>query len=300
MKTHAVTIKVAVWRRILFAIRGIVRAPFLLIDLGAVRGKRPPRFPDACSQFAIDIHTATLGRSSIWLGRLSQTSKPQQWQLSGGSPFAQRGVQVLPRLANRDVLATVRDELESTESYGNWLEYETSPKFSFGALDFGQLGRILNDPEGLYALAQSSLCGEPLLVQLEAWALRDSGTWAERTEAALSFHCDADYFNFIKIFIPLRSLASHECTKFVEGSHLADRHALYRVDEGCFAQDKIWQVAISLGDAYMMNTSGWHSAAAGRDPRPVLQAVIATDLFGRDAEGAMPLSEALGSWVSGS
>ena len=123
--------------------------------------------------------------------------------------------------------------------------------------------------------------------------MRDSGTRGERSEAALGFHCDADYLNFVKVFIPLKPLLSNECTKFVEGSHLARRHALYRVEDGCFLEDQIWQAEVEFGDAYMMNTSGWHSAAATRNPRVVIQAVIATDLFGRDAEGAMSLRQAL-------
>ena len=156
METYASTIKIALWRRIMFGLRGLIRTPFLLLDFRAVRGKRPPRFPNSCNQLLIDLHTATLGGSSDLLGRLSQSSEFSANRSGVEHLMDRAGVQVIPSFARKSYLTTVRDEFESRQEYAKWLHSETTPKFSFGKLNPGTLTEIVNNGEQFYTL---TYCG---------------------------------------------------------------------------------------------------------------------------------------------
>ena len=277
----------------MFGLRAVLRLPICLLDLGALRGKRPPRFPVACNRFKIDAHAATLGASSEFLSRAScwPDQDPSQFQQSN---FAlDEGVIKLPKFAEPNALTELRIQLESTSGYEDWFTNMTSPKFSFGMLDNSILGPLLRAPEKLIALVEDALKGDPWLVGVQAWALRDSGDPSQRSEAALGFHCDADYLNFVKLFVPLQKLSEDECTQFVIGSQRGQKHALYRVADTELNERPIWRTSLEFGDCYLMCTSGWHSASARAQPRLMLQALFSTDLFGVGAETAMPLAAAL-------
>lgn len=277
----------------MFGLRALLRLPICFLDLGAFRGKRPPRFPIACNQFQNDLHAASLGASSEFLRRAScWPARSKSW--STQSNFAvDEGVMKLPKFADPTALSELRLQLEASPGYKEWSSSKSSPKFSFGMLDNRFLESLVQDPSQLRNLVEVALKGDPWLVGVQAWALRDSGSPAERSEAALGFHCDADYINFVKLFVPLQALAEDECTQFVIGSQRGPKQALYRVDDTSFRGRQIWRTRLELGDGYLMCTSGWHSASARAEPRLVLQAIFSTDLFGVGAETAIPLSEAL-------
>lgn len=277
----------------MFGLRALLRLPICILDLGALRGKRPPRFPIACNQFQIDLHAASLGASSAFLRRAS--CRPARAKSrSAESNFADNeGVIKLPEFADPSALGELRLLLEATPGYEEWYSSGSSPNFSFGTLDNKILGSLVRNPSELETLVEVALNGDPWLVGVQASALRDSGSPEERSEAALGFHCDADYVNFVKLFVPLQALSEDECTQFVLGSQRGPKHALYRVVDTSFSDRPIWRTRVELGDCYLMCTSGWHSASARAEPRLVLVALFSTDLFGMGSATAVPISEAL-------
>ena len=282
-------------RRSMFGIRALLRLHILLLDWNALSGRRPPRHPIACRQIQIDLHSATLGASSRILRKVSCRS-PRTQDLKLRHNFSSdEGVLKLPQFADKNVLLDLSRQLESSPSYNDWVASESSPRFSFGMLNSDVLRRLVRKPGHLLSLVEHALGGDPWLVAVQAWALRDSGTPDERSEAALGFHCDADFINFVKLFVPLRAISENECTQFVIGSQRGPKHALYRADDDSFRNRPIWRTSLELGDSYLMCTDGWHSASASATPRIMLQALFSTDLFGVGAETARPLSHALSS-----
>jgi ectoine hydroxylase-related dioxygenase (phytanoyl-CoA dioxygenase family) len=104
----------------------------------------------------------------------------------------------------------------------------------------------------------------------------------------MAFHCDSDYFSFIKFFIMLNDVDMNNGPfTFVAYSHRGKRHVAGRMedDEIVGPKDEVLYGTASAGDMVVCDTKGWHKAKPPvTGSRTVLQLVFASNLFGRTSK----------------
>jgi ectoine hydroxylase-related dioxygenase (phytanoyl-CoA dioxygenase family) len=126
----------------------------------------------------------------------------------------------------------------------------------------------------------------PILASTQAWTTRPPNTFSPEvlSEAAMAFHCDADYFGFLKFFVLLTDVSSKNGPfTFIGGSHRGVRHVAGRMSdtEVVLAGDVIFHGTGQAGDLIIADTKGWHKASPPESGyRTLLQVVYASSLLG--------------------
>jgi hypothetical protein len=135
-------------------------------------------------------------------------------------------------------------------------------------------------------VARDYLGAAPLLASLQSWTTRPLtiGTADALDTAAMAYHCDSDYFGFLKFFVLLSEVGPQNGPfTFIERSHRGIRHVAGRMpdSEVVGREDVEFRGIGKPGDLVIVDTKGWHKASppeAGY--RTMLQFVYSTSLFG--------------------
>ena len=135
-------------------------------------------------------------------------------------------------------------------------------------------------------VARSILGSTPLNSLPASWTTKPTGKLNSREldEAAMAFHADADYFNFIKFFILLTDVEMDNGPfAYVRGSHKGKRHVAGRLtdDQVLASGGDVLYGTGKKGDLVIANTMGWHKATPPKlNHRMMLQILFTTSLFG--------------------
>ena len=126
----------------------------------------------------------------------------------------------------------------------------------------------------------------PILAATQVWTTRPpiSSTAEVLSEAAMAFHCDANYFGFLKFFVLLTDVGPENGPfTFVAASHRGKRHVAGRMhDSEIVSEDDVIYRGTGLaGDLIIADTKGWHKASPPEiGYRTMLQIIYASSLFG--------------------
>jgi ectoine hydroxylase-related dioxygenase (phytanoyl-CoA dioxygenase family) len=127
---------------------------------------------------------------------------------------------------------------------------------------------------------------DPLLASTQVWTTRPPTTFSPDvlSEAAMAFHCDSDYFGFLKFFVLLTDVAEKNGPfTFVGGSHRGKRHVAGRMNDSEIISDDdvVYYGTGQAGDLIIVDSKGWHKASPPRiGYRTMLQVVYSSSLFG--------------------
>lgn len=160
---------------------------------------------------------------------------------------------------------------------------------------FHTSGERLAGDEAVSALARSTfvqdiardyLGAAPILASLQSWTTRPPlhDTADTLDAAAMAYHCDSDYFGFLKFFVLLTEVGLNNGPfTFVERSHRGIRHVAGRMPDSEIVgpQDVEFKGTGQPGDLVIVDTKGWHKASPPKEGyRTMLQFVYSTSLFG--------------------
>ena len=177
-------------------------------------------------------------------------------------------------------------------SMGEWMIDDLAePRFhtnQYDLLTHEKINRIAGS-EVLLNVSRDYLGCAPILASVQSWTTRPitSGVTDPQVldAAAMAYHCDSDYFGFLKVFILLTNVGpSNGPFTFVEKSHKAHRHVSGRMrDEEVVRPGDIEFFGEGVpGDVFIVDTRGWHKAGVPKNGiRTMLQFVYSTSLFGR-------------------
>jgi hypothetical protein len=190
----------------------------------------------------------------------------------------------------RDRLGEIPGSESTVKQYGkfgNWLSEGVKPRF---LLNQNMVGIAVNesgiDIDGLTLIARYYLDTKPYLLGPQSWYTKptQNPTPLDLEEAAMAFHCDSDFFGFIKVFL-LCTDVSEENGPFVflKGSHKGKRHVQGRLSDEqlsiCHGERLL--ATGKAGDLFIVATKGWHKATpptAGH--RLMVQWLFSTGYFG--------------------
>lgn len=110
----------------------------------------------------------------------------------------------------------------------------------------------------------------PILASTQVWTIRppNSDSSEVLSEAAMAFHCDSDYFGFLKFFLLLTDVGQDNGPfTFVGASHRGVRHVAGRMPDSEIVSkdDVIYRGTGVAGDLVIADTKGWHKASPPPD-----------------------------------
>lgn len=315
---------VAMWYRAILVLRALALSPLAILDLPAMRGHRSARFEKAAILWLVSINGASSGGLQLIFARLASKSRrerlrarsdevqrrtpplssfmqPNDFELELGAHGFQWLGQIVDEETCRDLLTRgLNNEVtdDSGERYRNvevWLKDTAASDRAF--LDFPGLDffrTYIQPNHNLQGLISSYLGADPLVVRIQAWATRPPTAAHDpgNDQSGMMFHCDADYLNFVKLFITLSDPSeSGGETEFQVSSHRGRRHVLGRVEATSLdPAHPVIRATGPIGSSYLCDTSGWHRAGTPeRGIRAVLQIVFTSDLFGPRPPAGFPL-----------
>ena len=135
-------------------------------------------------------------------------------------------------------------------------------------------------------VARQYLGCSPILAATQVWTTRppDLSSTEVLSEAAMAFHCDSNYFGFLKFFVLLTDVGPKNGPfTFVGGSHRGKRHVSGRMrDSEIVSEDSvIYRGTGTAGDLIIADTKGWHKASPPEiGHRTMLQIIYSSSLFG--------------------
>lgn len=127
----------------------------------------------------------------------------------------------------------------------------------------------------------------PICASVEIWTTRPPLFISRKIlgDSAMAFHCDSDYFGFLKFFLLLTEVTpSNGPFAFVRGSHRGKRHVAGRMEdtEIISDRDEVLFGTGEPGDLIIADTKGWHKATPPEHGiRTMLQVLHTTSLFGQ-------------------
>jgi ectoine hydroxylase-related dioxygenase (phytanoyl-CoA dioxygenase family) len=195
---------------------------------------------------------------------------------------------LLHQIQNLPGSTDLSDRIYSTQK--DWtLDLLSGPRFHTDrrALEVLPAVQSICDSELVLRIARDYLGCAPMLASVQSWTIRPliSATHDLLDSSAMAFHCDSDYFSFIKFFIMLNNVDMNNGPfTFVAYSHRGKRHVAGRMedDEIVGPKDEVLYGTANAGDMVVCDTKGWHKAKPPvTGSRTVLQLVFASNLFGR-------------------
>lgn len=302
------------------AARAIATLYVVALEWSSIVGRRPSRRPRATT-FLNDISNSTHGRGLeaankiICVVRRRQTREfDSRWTDQGDStrPYEEEEiVRVLSELKSHgrcvirefviesDARAIAEDvrrmpgrcdlATKQYDSMHSWMKDEQAePRFH---TDGGNLAAhptiaSLCRSDLVQEIARQYLGAAPLLASLQSWTTRPPtiGTADELDAAAMAYHCDSDFFGFLKFFVLLTDVGPENGPfTFIEKSHRGTRHVAGRMpDVEVVGPDDIeFKGTGRPGDLVIVDTKGWHKASEPISGyRSMLQFVYASSLFG--------------------
>ena len=163
------------------------------------------------------------------------------------------------------------------------------PKFmvdSNSLVSLQNLELIANNPV-LTQISRRYLGCPPICASIQIWTTRSPLFISQQilSDSAMAFHCDSDYFGFLKFFLLLTEVKpSNGPFTFVGGSHRGKRHVAGRMKdkEIISDRDEVLYGTGEPGDLIIADTRGWHKATPPEQGmRTMLQVLHTTSLFGQ-------------------
>jgi hypothetical protein len=163
------------------------------------------------------------------------------------------------------------------------------PKFmvdSNSLVGLQNLEFIGNNPV-LTQISRRYLGCPPICASMQIWTTRPPLFISQEvlSGSAMAFHCDSDYFGFLKFFLLLTEVKpTNGPFTFVGGSHRGKRHVVGRMKdkEIISDHDEVLYGTGEPGDLIIADTRGWHKATPPEQgTRTMLQVLHTTSLFGQ-------------------
>ena len=304
-------------RRFLYLLRAIIEAPILLLEFPAILGKRRTK-RNLTIRFMNDFCNATLG-SGLDIGnnlisflRRRQThifdDRQQQEELAASTLTPEQinllveelniyGFVRLPQYVSAEIVNRMRNQIEvspGTDASGNnyqnisdWVMKSSSGRFN--TVDSAIIESVDMEDINFSALtliARRYLGASPLLLGPHSWTTthRTGVTDLQIEENAMAYHCDADFFGFLKVFLLLTEVTMENGPfTFIRGSHLGKRHVQGRVANDLLSikpNEEMFGTG-QPGDVILAATKGWHKATPPNEgTRIMVQWLYANGLLG--------------------
>jgi len=203
----------------------------------------------------------------------------------------------LPQYISREVATRMRQKIAMSQGhdasgndYQNVSAWETDSKSGrFDTADTAVIAAA--DAENLNfsaltMIARKYLGVSPLLLGPHSWTTthRASETDLQIEENAMAYHCDSDFFGFLKVFLLLTDVTMKNGPfTFIRGSHRGKRHVQGRVaNEMLRIQPNEEMFGTGQpGDVILAATKGWHKATPPTEgTRMMVQWLYANGLLG--------------------
>ena len=126
----------------------------------------------------------------------------------------------------------------------------------------------------------------PLLSAPHSWTTthRAHETDLQIEENAMAYHCDSDFFGFIKVFLLCTDVSEENGPlAFLKGSHKGKRHVQGRLSDVQLeiSPEERMLATGKAGDLFFVVTKGWHKATPPNSGhRLMVQWIISTGYFG--------------------
>lgn len=304
-------------RRFLYFFRAIIEAPVLLSEIPAILGKRRTR-GTILIRFMNDLCNATLGsgldcgNKVISFLRRRQTyifdHRQQQEELAASTLTAQQidqlveelntdGFVRLPQYVSAEIAKRMRDRIEispgtdaSGKNYLNisdWVMKSSSGRFD--TVNSAIIEAADNEDINFSALtliARRYLGASPLLLGPHSWTTthRTGETDLQIEENAMAYHCDSDFFGFLKVFLLLTDVSMKNGPfTFIRGSHRGKRHVQGRISNEMLKiqpNEELFGTG-QPGDVILAATKGWHKATPPSEgTRTMVQWLYSNGLLG--------------------
>jgi len=304
------------WARVFFAARSIALSPLLFLEFGAIRGRRAVRWESGAILLVNSMNAASGGRLQSLLARLTFRpilGRPHERNFGGPHSLVEAdrmrihddGFQILGPLLSRnqceDIVASA-SSITVTDDYGvefadlsTWYHSARASDRAFLQIDIDHfLQAFILSNNSVLSTVKAFLRADPLIVSVLAWATRPPRSThdARNDPNGMMFHCDADYLNFVKLFVPLTDPSlTGGSTEFVRSSHMSRRHVLGRISEQeARASGTVLSADCAAGSGYLCATTGWHRAGIPDGGiRIVAQVLFSADLLGRRPPQDFPI-----------
>lgn len=292
-------------------------APVLLVEIPAILGRSRTRRKLAI-RFMNDFCNATLG-SGLDLGDkfisflrrrqtlvFDQKQIPQELISATLTPkeidelveeLHTNGFVRLPQYVSREVATRMREKIEISpgrDASGNcfqnistWATDSGSGRFDTedSAVATAANSENLNF-SALTLIARKYLGASPLLLGPHSWTTthRTSETDLQIEENAMAYHCDSDFFGFLKVFLLLTDVTMvNGPFTFIRGSHRGKRHVQGRVANEMLRiqpEEELFGTG-QPGDVILAATKGWHKATPPQEgTRMMVQWLYSNGLLG--------------------
>jgi len=305
---------VPIWLRVALFGRAIVLSPLIFIEFRSLVGEKRSRSRFA-QKLINDIGNSTLGngldianRMICLLKRRKTTEFDKKFELTPmvqeisktvTTDLEEMGFSQVHRFISSAEAGHLFEKISRMPGYckfkgsyltqKHWLEdLSGGPRFDVdNALVVGleEFTRISKNPL-LLAISRSYLGCPPLLASMQVWSTRRPQIFDLDVldESAMAFHCDSDYFGFLKFFLLLTEVDFNNGPfTFVSKSHRGSRHNVGRMSDSEIVSsgDDLHFGIGRPGDLIIADTKGWHKATPPQSGvRTMLQIVYASSLFG--------------------
>ena len=297
--------------------RALLGIPIFLRDFPAAKGTRRAKSKKS-TQFMNDVCNATNGSGLEFVDSIVRIAKRKLterfdseflygFQLETSlshevidrivSDLNRDGFSVIRQWTTRDTAMRLRGELdqipgteytgERFESFYSWSGCGLKPRF---VLDQPAVKRTVDtidfDTAGLMIIARKYLGSKPYLLGPQSWYTKPTvdRTDIDLEEAAMAFHCDSDYFGFIKAFLLCTDVSEENGPlAFLKGSHKGKRHVQGRLSDVQLEIDAGERMLATgeSGDLFIVATKGWHKATPPNSGhRLMVQWLFSTGYFG--------------------
>ena len=307
--------------RLAHLIRAVVFSPILLVEWKALMGRRKSQTKLAVTLIN-DISNATHGRGlevmNTLICRLRNVmaigveQRAHSFLTAANHPvdlqkidlvineLRQTGFSRVKMFLDPCIAATLNTAVSGmsgvsshpSSSYMTQVEWqrdvESGPRFTINAEEVEKTKEFesIAMNEMIREVARQYLGCAPILASIKVWTTRPPTTTSSEvlSEAAMAFHCDADYFGFLKFFILLSDVSvDNGPFALIGGSHRGPRHVAGRMrdSEVVAADDVVYYGTGQAGDLIIADTKGWHKASPPISGfRTMLQLVFSSSLFG--------------------
>lgn len=304
-------------RRSLYLARAILGIPIFVRDFPAAKGTRRAKSKKS-TQFMNDVCNATNGSGLEFLDSIARIANRKltkrfdseflsRYQLETSlsqevidrivNDLNRDGFSVIRQWATRDTTMRLRAELdqipgteytgERFENFDSWFGCGLKPRFLLDSFAVKRtVERMDFDTAGLMIIARKYLDSKPYLLGPQSWYTKPTvdRTDIDIEETAMAFHCDSDFFGFIKAFLLCTDVSEENGPlAFLKGSHKGKRHVQGRLSDVQLAiNDEERMLATGeVGDLFVVATKGWHKATPPNlGHRLMVQWLFSTGYFG--------------------
>ena len=308
--------------RIAHALRALMFLPLLVIEWKSVVGLRKSKSNKA-PMLLSDITNSTSGRGLelfhffVCSLRFVQTKKFDKNALSLKTPAGTRlkkdqidhlvsqlklkGATHISEFLSPSQVSEILESIGRLPGKGSespdlfkcqeaWMQDPSGgPRFELSQNELQALSSLqeISNNDVLLKIARDYLSCAPLLSSIQIWTTRQPRSKSLRSleNSAMAFHCDSDYFGFIKFFILLNKVDMNNGPfTFVEKSHRGKRHVAGRMEDNNVVNysDALFYGTGNAGDLILADTKGWHKAMPPTSGyRTMLQLVFTSSYFGR-------------------